>query len=272
MIESRFMECACGCGKKVNVDLADGRQKHFAYGHRKADSKRKGQILVPCACGCGTLIPAVDNRGRPRRYVRYHQKPGRHIDRYTTRFGYVMIYVGAGHPCESSKGWAYEHRVIASRKIGRTLRKEERIHHIDGNKANNDPDNLEVYPSHAHHQVEHREEHSRKRHPDEANPTILCECGCGHTLKRYDNVGSPRRFIHGHQTNALRRRPDQQTADRAKQLHSRLCQRGISMLSLARAAGVPYGSIYHQMKGQRIPADGLLETAERMLSKPIQDK
>ena len=38
----------------------------------------------------------------------------------------------------------FEHRRIAELKIGRKLRKGEIVHHMDGNKLNNDPDNLVV--------------------------------------------------------------------------------------------------------------------------------
>lgn len=38
----------------------------------------------------------------------------------------------------------FEHRRIAELKIGRKLRKGEIVHHIDGNKLNNNPDNLVV--------------------------------------------------------------------------------------------------------------------------------
>lgn len=38
----------------------------------------------------------------------------------------------------------HEHRVIAEEKIGRKLKRGEIVHHIDGNKANNHPDNLQV--------------------------------------------------------------------------------------------------------------------------------
>lgn len=36
------------------------------------------------------------------------------------------------------------HRVVAEQKIGRKLTRYEVVHHIDGDKLNNDPDNLEV--------------------------------------------------------------------------------------------------------------------------------
>lgn len=38
----------------------------------------------------------------------------------------------------------HEHRVVAEEKLGRALEKGEIVHHIDGNKQNNDPSNLEV--------------------------------------------------------------------------------------------------------------------------------
>lgn len=38
----------------------------------------------------------------------------------------------------------HEHRVIAAQKIGRPLRPGEIVHHIDGDRRNNHPDNLAV--------------------------------------------------------------------------------------------------------------------------------
>jgi hypothetical protein len=38
----------------------------------------------------------------------------------------------------------HEHRVVAEQKLGRKLITGEIVHHIDGDKLNNDPSNLEV--------------------------------------------------------------------------------------------------------------------------------
>ena len=38
----------------------------------------------------------------------------------------------------------HTHRIVAEQKMGRPLQPGEIVHHIDGNKRNNDPSNLEV--------------------------------------------------------------------------------------------------------------------------------
>ena len=48
------------------------------------------------------------------------------------------------------------HRDEAARKIGRPLRPEEVVHHIDGNPRNNHPDNLQVCRNQAEHEAIHR--------------------------------------------------------------------------------------------------------------------
>jgi hypothetical protein len=45
----------------------------------------------------------------------------------------------------------HAHRRIAEAILGRPLKKGEVVHHIDGNKLNNDPANLEVLPSQSEH-------------------------------------------------------------------------------------------------------------------------
>ena len=44
----------------------------------------------------------------------------------------------------------YEHRIVAEKKLGRYLRSDEVVHHIDGNKTNNSPDNLIVLSNEDH--------------------------------------------------------------------------------------------------------------------------
>ena len=51
-----------------------------------------------------------------------------------------------------------EHRYIVEQKIGRKLKSDEIVHHIDGNKRNNDPSNLTIMS-----RAEHAKLHARMR-------------------------------------------------------------------------------------------------------------
>ena len=45
----------------------------------------------------------------------------------------------------------HEHRAVAEQILGRKLLPGEVVHHIDGNKKNNAPENIQVFPSQAEH-------------------------------------------------------------------------------------------------------------------------
>lgn len=111
--------------------------------------------------------------------------------------GYVLIRVGVGHPLADVRGYAYEHRLVASEKLGRRVLPSEHVHHIDGDKTNNTENNLEVL-SQAEHRCEHREADRGLRLPGEDNPLIECACGCGERFARFDESNRPRSFIPGH--------------------------------------------------------------------------
>ena len=63
---------------------------------------------------------------------------------------------GKGNSYEKTHG-RHTHRIVAEQKLGRLLKAGEIVHHVDGNKRNNDPDNLMVMT-----QAEHCRLHFRK--------------------------------------------------------------------------------------------------------------
>ena len=118
--------------------------------------------------------------------------------RSVTRHGYVLVRVGMNHHLADVRGYAYEHRVVAEKKVGRRLVSGEQIHHMNGDRGDNRPENLEVVGSIAEHRVLHRKRTSIRRLPGEDNPEISCMCGCGAVFPKYDSTGRPRKVVSGH--------------------------------------------------------------------------
>jgi len=50
-------------------------------------------------------------------------------------------------PDSTGRSWAYQHRVVWCRAHGRDLYDGENIHHINGNREDNRPENLELWVS-----------------------------------------------------------------------------------------------------------------------------
>lgn len=70
--------------------------------------------------------------------------------------GYVRVH-GVRHPRKTTGG-VYEHILVAEKKLGRRIRKSERVHHINGVRHDNRPENLEVIS-----ESQHGKEHRRHR-------------------------------------------------------------------------------------------------------------
>lgn len=55
----------------------------------------------------------------------------------------------------------HEHRIVAEKILGRELKPGEIVHHVDGDKRNNDPSNIMVFGSQSEHMKWHLENDPR---------------------------------------------------------------------------------------------------------------
>jgi hypothetical protein len=61
--------------------------------------------------------------------------------------GYINIKLAEDDPLFpfAHNGWMTEHKIVMSHLIGRPLRRGENVHHRNGRRADNRPENLELW-------------------------------------------------------------------------------------------------------------------------------
>lgn len=61
--------------------------------------------------------------------------------------GYMRVWIAPDDPMaimRTKSGYVLEHRLVVARILGRPLRPSESVHHLDGNRSNNAPENLQL--------------------------------------------------------------------------------------------------------------------------------
>lgn len=132
-----------GCESEVRCKGLCNKHYHVLKQSRK---------MKPCGCGCGGLTAYTFVWGHHTRLFSNEEQARRaqHNDGSTQR--------GRGEGKSYRKlRQRHEHRVVAEQTLGRPLRSCEIVHHIDGNKLNNTPTNLQVMP---------QADHVRQHHPE----------------------------------------------------------------------------------------------------------
>lgn len=113
--------------------------------------KERKYVIVKCAyCGkeksirsdgvksknyCGPSCSQKDRLRSPQDHPSW--KGGRRINHN----GYVEVLKPEHHRARGN-GYVFEHILVLENKLGRKLKDDETVHHIDGNITNNNPSNL----------------------------------------------------------------------------------------------------------------------------------
>jgi hypothetical protein len=114
--------CVCDCGTEVSV---------------RGATLRNG-ISKSCGCLKNELASARQKEIVGDKNPRW--KGGRSL----TGQGYVLIK-NRFHPAANNNGYVTEHRIVMESIVGRCLYPEETVHHKNGVKNDNRPENLELW-------------------------------------------------------------------------------------------------------------------------------
>lgn len=167
--------CQCGCGERTSMvkktetllGLVKGQPNRFVSGHgnrgRVHLARRitlSANATIFCSCGCGRLtkVPRKTNKsngdvqGQPRRFVHGHffrtinlsgsDAPGWRGG-IRKHGGYVYLHRPT-HPNADPDGYVAEHVVIASRVLGRPMKRGEHVHHANCVRDDNRNPNLVI--------------------------------------------------------------------------------------------------------------------------------
>lgn len=143
------------CGRKHKSQGYCGAHYHRLrkWGNVKKNQPLRDYISEDCSIdGCELPKKARNLCERHYESLRKHGDPLKRRQ-YTKRYegkqfiskeGYIWIYLPKHHLANKA-GYVIEHRLVMEEMLKRPLRKNENIHHLNGNKQDNHPENLELW-------------------------------------------------------------------------------------------------------------------------------
>ena len=157
---NRGVWCRICVNKKTNSDPIRNKKISIAKKGEKHSLETKEKIRAKA------LIRFKDKRNHPNYNKKLSEQTKQKIreanlgennhcwkgGRIKNNCGYIWIYY-PNHPnggCSSLKNYILEHRLVMEKKIGRYLKKGEIVHHINGIRDDNRPENLFLTTSSKH--------------------------------------------------------------------------------------------------------------------------
>lgn len=107
----------------------------------KSNVLRKNRNKFGCSPECHSKIKTTPDGTRTKKH------PGKEDS-------YILVK-NSKHPNATTTGWVLEHRLIMEEKIGRYLKKEELVHHINMIKSDNRIENLYICSGASEHKSAH---------------------------------------------------------------------------------------------------------------------
>lgn len=135
-----FCSHACYAASPFRADVTRAMVKERNPGAR---------VTVACA-QCGTDITRAQSQLGKRSFCDrdcQHEFLRSQGIRQITAGGYVRLYVGRDHPGATKTGHIFEHRKVMQEILGRPLVEDENVHHVNGVRDDNRPENLELWSS-----------------------------------------------------------------------------------------------------------------------------
>ena len=149
--------------KQCDVDGCDAAlywarwcSKHYQRWRRTGDPQEARRVVPPPGATCS--VPGCDKPFRCKwlcathyRRLRTHGDPLAKVlvkdgSGYINTQGYRTLY-RPSHPNADARGNILEHRLVMAEMLGRPLFPDENVHHINGVRDDNRPENLELWSS-----------------------------------------------------------------------------------------------------------------------------
>lgn len=170
-----FKNCECGCGQQVPLSPRTHRRfgwikgvsKRFINGHQSRNKVISNDTKIKMSKSHTGLKHSQEHILRiisgqkqslkfQNRDYKNENNPKWRGGRTHNQAGYILIKAD-GHPNKDASGYVLEHRLVMEGKIGRYLLDSEVVHHINHNKKDNNPINLQLFASNSEHKkIHHR--------------------------------------------------------------------------------------------------------------------